>query len=354
MMPRPRSDKLIAVVGAGAVGGYVGGHLARAGCNVVLIDQWAEHVDQIKRAGMRFGGTVGDYDVPARALHVHETQQLVSTPVDIAFICVKLYDTEWATALIKPYLAPGGYVVTMQNGLVEEVVAGMVGWGRTVGAIASTLSTDLVGPGHIIRTRVPGGTSYTVFRIGEVHGRISRRVEELVAMLNAVDSAKATSNLWGERWSKLVANSMTSGLSGVTGLSLKAILQDTSTRSLVIKLGSEAIAIGIAGGFSLEPVLGLKPEAWIAAANGDGDARAALNRGIDAERARMTDLSFSGTAQDLRKGRRTEVDYMNGFVARVGDEINLPAITHKRIADLLRRIERGQASPQPGLIASLL
>ena len=151
------TDKLIAIVGAGAVGGYVGAHLARAGFNVVLIDQWAEHVDQIKRAGMRFGGTVGDYDVPVRALHIHEAQQLISTPIDIAFVCVKLYDTEWATALIKPYLAPHGYVVTMQNGVVEEVVAGMVGWGRTIGCIASTLSTEMVAPGHIIRTRMPGG-----------------------------------------------------------------------------------------------------------------------------------------------------------------------------------------------------
>jgi 2-dehydropantoate 2-reductase len=204
----------IAFVGAGAIGGYVGGHLAKAGLNVVLIDQWAEHVAAMRQHGLRFSGTLGEYTVPVRALHVSDAQSLVRERVDIAFVCVKLYDTAWATTLIKDYLAPEGFVVTMQNSVVEPLVADIVGWGRTVGCIASTMSAEAYAPGCIVRTRQPGGGSYTIFRAGETHGRITARLTRLVELLSMVDSAKATSNLWGERWSKLVANTMTTGVSG--------------------------------------------------------------------------------------------------------------------------------------------
>src|SRR5690606_15578936 len=151
----------------------------------------------IKRDGLCFSGTTGEYAVRVPALHIHEAQRLMRTPVDIAFVCTKLYDTAWATSLISQYLSPGGYVVTLQNGLIEEVVAGIVGWGRTVGCIASTLSAEARAPGLILRTRQPGGNAYTVFRAGEVHGRITDRVKRLVELLSCVDSAAATTNLWG-------------------------------------------------------------------------------------------------------------------------------------------------------------
>src|SRR3954469_11443930 len=112
----------IAFVGAGAVGGYSGGHLARAGNDVTLIDPWSEHVARIKSHGLHLGGTQGEHDVRVRALDISEVQSLRSNAIDIAFICMKLYDTAWAAALITPYLAPGAIVVTMQNGLVEEEV----------------------------------------------------------------------------------------------------------------------------------------------------------------------------------------------------------------------------------------
>jgi ketopantoate reductase len=119
---RPR----IAFVGAGAVGSYVGGHMARAGHDVTLIDPWQENVEAIRRAGLQLGGTQGEHTVKIRALHISDAQSLAREPVDLAFICMKLYDTEWAVALIKPYLAAGGCVVTMQNSLVEEQVAAIM------------------------------------------------------------------------------------------------------------------------------------------------------------------------------------------------------------------------------------
>jgi 2-dehydropantoate 2-reductase len=341
-------------VGAGAIGGYVGAHLSRAGCDVTLIDQWPEHVDAIKRDGLRFSGTLGEYAVNVPALHLSEAQSLAKAPVDIGFVCTKLYDTEWATALIKQILAPGGYVVTMQNGLVEERVAAIVGAERTLGCIASTMSADAHRPGHIIRTRQPGGSAYTIFRAGELHGRITARLKELVTMLSSVDSAKATTNLWGERWSKLVANTMTTGVSGLTGLSLKAVLERADTRRLMVKLGAEAIRVGLALGYAIEPVRKLDNEVWMRAERGDRDALEQVDRGADVELERMTDLGYSGTAQDIRKGRRTEIDFMNGYVATKGDEIGVPAPMHAALTAWVKRVERGEIKQDPVHLASLL
>ena len=344
----------IAFVGAGAIGGYVGGHLAKAGLDVVLIDQWAAHVDAMQRDGLHFSGTVGEYSVPVRALHISEVQTLAHAPVDIAFICTKLYDTAWSAMLVRDYLAPDGFVVTMQNSVVEEMVAGIVGWGRTLGCIASTMSVELHAPGRIKRTRQPGGAAYTIFRAGEMHGRITARLEKLVEMLNLVDSAKATTNLWGERWGKLVANTMTTGVSGATGMNLKSVLEDAGTRRLMIRLGAEAVKIGLARGYAIEPVRRLAPEIWVRADAGDAAALRAVNEAIAVELERMTDAAFSGTEQDLRKGRRTEIDYMNGFVAKQGDEIGIPAPTHSALTALVKRIERKELAPNPKHISFLI
>jgi Ketopantoate reductase PanE/ApbA len=127
---------------------------------------------------------------------------------DIAFVCTKSYDTYWAALLIRQYLAPGGYVVSLQNCMNEATIAGVVGWGKTMGCIASNISVSLVEPGHVHRGGVKGGAAHTVYRTGEVHDTITDRAHEICRLVSNADSAKVTDNLWGERWSKLVANTM--------------------------------------------------------------------------------------------------------------------------------------------------
>ncbi|MBI3041378.1 MAG: hypothetical protein HYY78_00925 [Betaproteobacteria bacterium] len=115
--------KRIVFVGAGALGGYVGGHLTRAGCDVTLIDPWPEHVDAMRKNGIRLSGTTAaeKHTVPVNAVHVTDVQGLVrQKPIDIAFVSVKSYDTEWATMMIRQYLAPDGFVVSLQNCINEE------------------------------------------------------------------------------------------------------------------------------------------------------------------------------------------------------------------------------------------
>src|SRR5919107_5208822 len=206
--------KKIVIVGAGAVGGYTGAHMMKAGEDVTFIDGWPEHVETMKRDGLTITHHQGEepFTVRPRALHLTEAQHLSKeAPVDIAFVCMKSYDTDWATLMIRQYLAPTGYVVSLQNCMNEATIAEIVGWGRVLGCIASNISVGLIEPGHIHRGGLKGGAAHTVYRTGEVHGRVTGRANEVCRLVSHADSAIATDNLWGERWSKLVTNAMANG-----------------------------------------------------------------------------------------------------------------------------------------------
>src|SRR5512134_551993 len=336
--------KRIAFVGAGALGGYVGGHLARAGHDVTLIDPWPEHVEAMRGEGLQLSGVTAAerHVMRVNALHLTEVQDFVrQKPVDVAFIAVKSYDTEWATLLIRQYLAPDGFIVSLQNCINEERIAQHVGWGRTVGCIASLIAVELVEPGRVKRTVPMGGAQHTVFRVGEPHGRVTRRVEEVAEMLRAVDSAKVTTNLWGERWSKLVINSMRNGLSAATGLFGNQRDTQEGPRWVSIRLGSEAVKVGQALGFQLEKMLGMEPEVLARAGEGHKDALTEITNVLMEGAKRRADDQRPSMAQDIDKGRRTETDFINGFVAARGVEIGVPAPTHVRMNEAVRRVERG-------------
>lgn len=120
--------------------------------------------------------------------------------------------------MVKDYLAPNGVVVSLQNCINEERIARIVRWGRTLGCIAHTISVRVEGAGHVARTRKAGGAAKHVFSVGEIHGRVTKRAEELAQIMSAVDGSTVTTNLWGERWAKLSLNCMHNGLAAITGL----------------------------------------------------------------------------------------------------------------------------------------
>ena len=273
--PAPR----IVFVGAGAIGGYAGALLRKAGHDVTLVDGWPEHVEKIRRDGFAIDGMTPQESVVVKvdALHICDVPQLSKQrPFDIAVISMKSYDTEWAAHLIRPYVAPGGYFVSMQNSINEERLAGVVGWGKTVGCCVSLLAAELDGPGHIQRHIHLGGEKHIVYRVGEVHGRITPRAEQFVALLRAADSAQATTNLWGERWSKLIINVMRNGLCAATGLGGNGRDLAQQTRRISIKLGSEAVRVGQALGFQLEKLQVMDAETLARAGEGSADAKAEI------------------------------------------------------------------------------
>jgi 2-dehydropantoate 2-reductase len=349
-MPEPR----VAIVGAGAVGGYIGGKLAAARHDVRLIDSWVAHIEKIRRDGLRIIEPGGSATVRVDALHLSDVQSLIRKPIDIALICTKSYDTAWAAMMIKPYLSASGCVVSVQNSLNEEDIAAVVGWDRTLGCIASTISVAAPHAGEVSRARTPGGSTYTVFRVGEGHGRATPRAERIVELLSAVDSAKVTTNLWGERWAKLVTNSMHHGILGATGISDHALMQNTGTRRLAIRCAGEAISVAHGLGHPLEPIMRMPAALWLSASKGDAKALTELETGWIKWMERSKEPHFGSIGQDLAKGRRTEIDYVCGYVAAKGAKIGVPAPTQSALLALVKRVERGEIERSMDNIAPLL
>ena len=346
-MQKPR----IAIVAAGAVGAYVGAHMARAGLEPVLIDAWPAHVEQMRASGIAITGTTSAeaFSAPVRALHLCDVPQLArEAPFDIAFICPKSYDTEWAAMLIRPYLAADGVAVSLQNCMNDERLAGVVGSGRTLGCIASKIMVDLFEPGKVHRGVAKGGKDYTIFRVGELHGRITARAQQVAQLLETADSAKATSNLWGERWSKLAANCMENGMSAATGMSGNQVMRSDPHRRFLIRLAGEAVRIGQAAGYALEPVVGLDPEKFALAGEGDAQALAFLDDTLLAQANRRSDTQVASMGQDMRKGRRTEIEFMNGYVVETAASIGRSAPLNQALTELVLKVERGtlKANPQ--------
>jgi 2-dehydropantoate 2-reductase len=348
--------KKIAIMGTGAVGGYVGAHMVQAGEEVIFIDPWPEHVAHMRAKGLRVSHArdAGEFSVPVRALDLTQVQQLAKErPIDIAFVCVKSYDTAWASMLIGQYLAANGYVVSLQNCMNEATIAGIVGWGKTLGCIASSITVNLPAPGHIHRGAGKHGAAHTVFRAGEVHGRITERAEEVCRLVGTADSAKVTGNLWGERWSKLVANVMANGLSACTGLTGAQMLDNEPIRRFATRLGSEAIRVGQAQGYQLEEILHLPPETIARAGEGDEAAMRSY------EQQRFKDVKHTSLeqrpsmGQDMLKGRRTEIEFLNGYVVREGSKLALSCRANAVLTDIVKRVERGELAPNPQHITEL-
>jgi 2-dehydropantoate 2-reductase len=346
----------IGIVGAGAVGGYVGAHMAHAGADVVLVEAWAEHVQAMRHDGLHVQGMgqAGSVHARVRVLHVHEVQQLVREPaLDIVFIAVKSYDTAWATHLMAPYLAPSGCVVSLQNSINEPAIAAIVGWPRTLGVSVSALAAELVAPGRIVRHSPLGDAHKPGMRVGEAHGQVTPRAERIAALLAPGDTCKVTSNLWGERWSKLTINAMRNGPCAFTAMTGRERDTHDVARTLSIRLGSSAVRVGRALGLALEPVGGLDLE-LLARAQDDAQALQALTQQIMAVATARSDAQRPSMGQDVLKGRRTETQDINGLVARRGEEVGVDVTLHRRVNALIGRVERGELAPGPHLLAGIL
>jgi 2-dehydropantoate 2-reductase len=305
----------IAMVGAGAVGSVVSGLLFDSGHDVTIVDQWPEHVELIKRSGLKITGTCGERTARLPALHIHELQS-VTEPFDLVLLAVKSYDTDWATTMARGYLSDRGAVVTLQNGMNDNRVAAIVGTERAVGCI-TLIGVAMDEPGAAMKT----DSDPTGFKIGEHDSRESARANEIAQILGDVAGAVVTSNLWGERWSKLALNCMVNPLAALSGFGAAEVRLDPRCQELGVRLGAEAIAVGRASGHEVEAVFSMPPQQLLDAAGGDG-LDAAMAQIANGAKARGN--GWPSMLQDVKKHRRTEVDYLNGFVADEGRRLGVP------------------------------
>ncbi|MCW2995899.1 MAG: 2-dehydropantoate 2-reductase [Conexibacter sp.] len=334
----------IAVLGVGAVGSVVGGLLADGGHDVTLIDQWPENVELIQANGLGLSGTCGDRQVAVPALHIHQLQS-VTVPFDVVLLAVKSYDTDWATTLAARYLADDGVVVTLQNGINDPRVAAIVGERRTMGCV-TLIGVAMDGPGAAMKT----DSDSLGFKIGELDGAETERARRLVEIFSSVAPGVVTSNLWGERWSKLALNCMVNPLAAVSGLGAADVRSNPHTQQIGVCLGAEAISVGRASGHEVEAVFRIEPERIVAASRGEGLAEVMATIG---DGAAVRGNGWPSMLQDVRKQRRSEVDQLNGFVASEGRRLGIETPLNDAIVDTFA--ELGTAfEPDVSRLAPLL
>jgi 2-dehydropantoate 2-reductase len=322
-------EKTILVWGAGAIGGTVGAHLARAGHDVLFVDRAGDHVAAIAEHGISITGPVTEFKVHARAT----TPERVQGRFETVLLCVKAQDTEGAARALLPHLAEDGCVVSLQNGLNERVIAEVVGQLRTVGAFVN-FGADYLSPGEILF----GGRGAVV--VGQIDGRVTPRAERLHRLLQDFEErAVVTANIWGYLWAKLAYGAMLFA-TALTNASIADCLASERHRGLFIALPREVLRVAAAAGVMPEPFDGFDPGAF---APGAADTDAI--RSLDALVAfnRRSAKSHSGVWRDLAvRKRRTEAEHQLGPIVAVAREHGLTAPITARTIALIRETEDGK------------
>lgn len=318
----------VVVWGAGAIGGALGAALVRAGHDVLLVDLVAEHVAAIREQGLGITGPVEDYRVAAAAALPEE----LSGPLGTVLLCVKAHHTETAVREIAPRLSAEGVIVSVQNGLNEEVIARIVGGSRTFGCFVN-FGADYLEPGLIHY----GGRGTVV--VGEVDGSRTARAAEIHALFRDFEPrAVLSTNVMGYLWSKLAYASMLFA----TALSDEGIadaLARHEHRRLYAALAREVVAVAAAEGVRLEAFDGFDPIAFAAAAE-PADAERSLDGLVRHNRGSAK--THSGIWRDLAiRHRPTEVDAQLGPVVARGARAGVPTPLNERLVRMIHEVEAG-------------
>ena len=326
-------------MGAGAIGGTLAGYLSRAGRDVTVVDAWPTHIDKIKSDGLTVTTMEGAFTAKPEALHIGELSATTNR-YDVIFVSVKSYDTAWVTTLVEPHLAPGGVIVSAQNGINEDIIAGIVGWDRVIGCIV-TIGATTVGPGHVERTSLERGRRS--FALGDPTNANSLRLEMLCEILEDCGETSITTNLLGERWAKIVTNSMANSVCGITGQSSAGMRLNPVTLDLSMLIASEVVAVGTAHGVAIENIGRVPAQDFVTARTAPA-VRVEVARKL-AEDAHKIGTGRPSLAQDIAKGRRTEIDYLNGYVIRKGKEAGVRTTFNEAIVELTNKVELGLLEP---------
>lgn len=288
----------VAVLGAGAVGCFFGGMLARAGHRVMLIGR-PIHVDAIRKSGLRFEGLKFNAQIPVEA----STEAAAVRGARLVLFCVKSTDTEAAAAQVAPHLDADALVVNLQNGVdnTERIQAHV---SRPVIPAVVYVATEMAGPGHL-----------------KHHGRGDLVIGGNEQVKTWFDSAGVptviSENIAGELWAKLVVNCAYNALSAITQLPYGKLIAGIGIRETMRAVVEETLAVAQASGVSMAP-----------------DMLAKTYQIADAMPAQ-----YSSTAQDLARGKPTEIDHLNGYVLRRGEALGIPTPANRLLHALVKLIE---------------
>lgn len=326
----------ILIWGAGAIGGIIGAYLARAGHPVHMVDIVEDHVRAMREDGLFIEGPVEAF-----------TQKLpASTPAELEgrfkriILAVKAHHTEAALDMLVPHLAPGGFIVSAQNGLNEIAIAKRIGAENTVGCFVN-FGADWLEPGRILY-----GNRAAV-AVGELDGRHTERTRDIHAMLRLVEpGAVLTDNIWGYLWGKLGYGALLF-CTALTPLSMSDAMARPDHRAVYEALGHEVMRLAATRGIRPLGFNGFDPEAFRTA------DPAGMVASLDAmvEHNRHTAKTHSGIWRDLAvRKRRTEVDAQVGLLIEMGREEGVETPTLARMVELIHDIEDGRRDQSPDLV----
>ena len=304
----------IHVLGAGALGCAIGGTLAAAGSQVTLIARSREHVDAINAKGL----VLRDADGNDRIVKVDAvTDARGLSPADLVIVLVKSFHTEAAIEGYKQAVGDQTIVMSLQNGLGHEEVLE-----KAVGRARLLAGKTYVGGVFLAPGVVRAGVQDKLTLIGEPDGGISERVQRVAAEFDRAGLQTTVSdNITGTIWDKLLVNTATGALSGITGLSYGPLYSVAELEATAVAAVAEAMAVARAKGVTLsikEPV-----DAWRMAGAGLGaDFKASM-------------------LQSLDKGSVTEIDFINGAVVREGDRLGVPTPVNRTLVACIKGIEKG-------------
>ncbi|MES2398808.1 MAG: 2-dehydropantoate 2-reductase [Pseudomonadota bacterium] len=299
----------VAVMGAGAVGCYYGGMLARAGLEVVLVAR-PQHVEAIERDGLRLQTAAFDEQVHLRA----STEGSAVQDADLVLFCVKSTDTETAGELIRPHLAPGALVLCLQNGVDNADRLCTVLPDHKVAAAVVYVATEMAAPGHVKHN----GRGELVIEPSKGQGFSSQEASR--ALLAAGVPVEISGNVRGALWAKLILNCAYNAVSAITQMPYGQIVQGVGIKDLMRDVVAECQAVAKADGVTVP---------------GDVDAAVRLI-------AETMPGQFSSTAQDLARGKPSEIDYLNGLVVRRGEALGVPTPANLVLWVLVKLLESRQ------------
>ncbi|MBQ9548124.1 MAG: ketopantoate reductase family protein [Bacteroidales bacterium] len=322
-----------AIYGAGSLGTILGAFITRNGGQIDLINHNKAHVAALKEKGAQVSGTLS-FTQQVTAL----TDEEMSGTYEVIFLMTKQQQNASVAEFLKGYLAPDGVLVTLQNGLPELQLGEILGEDRVLGCTVAWGAT-MLGPGRCELTSAPDSLT---FSLGSLSPRPNPRLHEVKALLELMGPVTIDSNFVGTRWSKLLINAAFSGMSAVLGCTFGEAAGNKASRRVVQALIKECIDVCAAGGIRIEPVQG---KDIVKLLDFHGPLKKALSFFIIPIAIRKHARLKASMLQDLEKGKKCEVDAINGVVCAYGRKVSCPTPANDTVVEVIHRIEAGELRP---------
>jgi 2-dehydropantoate 2-reductase len=325
----------IAVIGAGAIGGITAAMMAKAGLDVELVCKHKETADAANSEGLHIQGVRGDQRLKAKAFTATED---LEGQKDIVLIAVKAYDMPDAARRVLPYLNPDSLVVSLQNGICTDALAEIVGIERTVGCVIGWGAT-------MLDKAVLDMTSEGEFIIGGIADGTEDKLGALKDALGTVVPTRISANIVSELYSKMIINSCITSMGVMSGLRLGEMLKKRKARKIFLAIISEAVAVASAMGIKVPSFAGKLDYNSLTSGN---STLAVLKKHLI---IRVVGFKYrrlkSSSLQSLQRGKPTEIDYYNGYIAKKGAEVGVSTPVNSAIVGIVKEIERGSRKSDP-------